>query len=53
MDLIVHHNKLKAEYPETSHKELDCVYDWVSNRDFLTAFEADTKESWAMLYWKI
>lgn len=48
-ELILHHNNLKEEYPVEKHSELNTVYEWVSNPDFLKAWEADTVENWDWL----
>ena len=48
-ELLLHHNRLKQKYPVEKHTELNTVYKWVSNPDFLKAWEANTVENWDWL----
>lgn len=46
LDLLNHHNALKERVSTKYHKEIECVYNWVKDRHFMTAMDANTKESW-------
>jgi len=48
-DALKHHETLKERVPEKYHKELDCAYQWVKNRNFMTAMDTNTVESWKWL----
>lgn len=45
-EIFQHHHALKAKVSTNYQKELDCVYDWVKDRNFMTAMDTNTKESW-------
>ena len=44
-----HHKQIKAAVPKEYHNELDCAYDWIKTRNFRTAMDTNTVESWQWL----
>lgn len=48
-ELRDHHRQLKESYPTGSHSELDWTYEWIKNRQFMTAIDSQTTEAWEWL----
>lgn len=48
-ELHRHHQKLKEISPSDTHSELDWAYGWIKDRNFMTAIDSSTTESWEWL----
>lgn len=44
-----HARALDTRIPSKFSKEIDCVYDWMRTREFMTAMDVNTKEAWLYL----
>jgi len=49
LEMIEHLDELKTKHPQELHPHLNCAYDWIKSRDFLSALEEETSESWEWL----
>ena len=45
-DLICHRKKLEGKLPVKYHEDLNCVYKWVSDKNFQNALKVNTLEQW-------
>lgn len=48
-ELYKHGKFLEEKVPQKYKKEMDCIYDWVKTREFCSAMDNNTKESWSWL----
>ena len=48
-ELYKHGKFLEENVPQKYKKEMDCIYDWVKTREFCSAMDNNTKESWMWL----
>jgi hypothetical protein len=48
-DIYQHGKRLESKLPVKYKKEMDCLYDWVKTREFSTAMDDNSKESWLWL----
>lgn len=48
-ELYQHAKHLDEKVPIKYKKEMDCIYDWVKTKEFCSAMDHNTKESWLWL----
>jgi hypothetical protein len=48
-DLYQHAKHLDEKIPDKYAKEMNCIYDWIKTREFCSAMDHNTKESWLWL----
>jgi hypothetical protein len=49
LEILQHYEHLKEVSDDTHHTELDCIYKWVSDSNFLSAMDKNTVQSWKYL----
>lgn len=48
-EVLEHHRHLKERVPERLHENLDYVYKWINDKNFMKALDCNTVEGWTWL----